>query len=188
MDNIEAHLASRVQELRRRDDLNYRQLAERMKANGFAINQGSIQKAEKSGRRVPIDEVVAYAQAFNMSVNELLGIHDDYQADKTWPTYINLERLANVRQTILNEYGESLSEVRGVASDSPELVSAVRDRRAKYLATFEAKARRQAESDGDDVSTPEKLEKFMERWGYFDAPVLTAARDVLEGVDNGEGK
>lgn len=184
--NMEERLAAKIRDLREHDSLTYRQLAERMKAVGCDVNGPTIQKTEKAGRRVPADEIVGYARAFDMSISELLSIPDKDQLTRVWQTYIGLERLGNVLRSARSEYDNALEEVRESAGQNSELRQAVQDRHDKYLNTFRQKAVQQAANDGDDVSTPGKLEKFMERWGYFDAPVLTAARDVLEGADDGE--
>ena len=54
------------------------------------------------------------------------------------------------------------------------------------MSVQERKAKRDAANDGEDVSTPEKLEAYMERYGHLDVPAIAAARDVLEGADDGE--
>lgn len=187
-DDLEERLAAKVRTLRERDDLTYRQLADRMKAAGCEINPSAIQKTEKAGRRVPVDELVGYSRAFDMSLSELLGIPDDSALTRVWQTYIGLERLANVLRHARSEYEDALGDVQETARQNPELAEAIRGRRDKYIDTFKLKATQQAANDDEDVSTPEKLEAFMTRWDYFNAPVITAARDVLEGIDSGEGQ
>lgn len=186
--DLEERLAAKIRELRERDGLTYRQLAERMTTVGCEVSGPTIQKTEKAGRRVPVDELVGYSRAFDMSLGELLGIPDESQLTRVWQTYIGLERLANVLRHAYTEYRGALDEVRENARQNRDLVDAIRDRRDKYLDTFRRKAEQQAANDGEDVSTPEKLEEFMSRWGYLDVPALSAAKDVLEGVDHGEGQ
>lgn len=186
--DLEERLAAKIRELRERDGLTYRQLAERMTSVGCEVSGPTIQKTEKSGRRVPVDELVGYSRAFDMSLGELLGIPDEGQLTRVWQTYIGLERLANVLRHARSEYMGALDEVRENARQNHELVDAIRDRRDKYLDTFKRKAEQQAANDDEDVSTPEKLEEFMRRWGYLDVPALAAAEDVLEGIDDGEGE
>ncbi|WP_193086452.1 helix-turn-helix domain-containing protein [Brevibacterium aurantiacum] len=184
-ENFEDKLAARIAELRDRNDLTYQQLADRMKAGGTQIHPSAIQKAEKAGRRVPVGELVAYARAFDMDLSELLGVSDKDQLTRVWQTYIGVERLGNVLHHARSEYDDAVSEVRESAKQSPELAAAIKDRRAKYFSTYRQKAIQQAANDGDDVSTPEKLEEFMRVWGYLSNPVLTAADDVLKGIDDG---
>ncbi|MGP5198387.1 helix-turn-helix domain-containing protein [Brachybacterium alimentarium] len=186
--DLEERLATKIRELRERDGLTYRQLAERMTTVGCEVSGPTIQKTEKAGRRVPVDELVGYSRAFDMSLGELLGIPDESQLTRVWQTYIGLERLANVLRHAHTEYRGALDEVRENARQNRDLVDAIRDRRDKYLDTFRRKAEQQAANDDEDVSTPEKLEEFMSRWGYLDVPALAAAKDVLEGVDHGEGQ
>ncbi|GAA2092558.1 helix-turn-helix transcriptional regulator [Brevibacterium salitolerans] len=186
--DLEAQLAAKIQELREHEELTYRQLADRLKAEGCNVNPGTIQKTEKAGRRVPVDELVGYARAFDMSLNDLLGIPDDDQGERAWPTYLALERLGHVLRVARDEYRDALREVTEIAQENPELVSAISRRLDKNLATFTDKAKRQAEQDGFDVSTPEKLDAYIHDWGFHDVPVIVAARDVLKGVDHGEGE
>ena len=186
--DLEERLATKIRELRERDGLTYRQLAERMKSVGCAISGPTIQKTEKAGRRVPADELVGYSRAFDLSLGELLGIRDEDQLTRVWQTYIGLERLANVLRHARAEYEGALGEVLESARQSPELTAAIRSRRDKYLDTLRRKAQQQASNDDEDVSTAEELESFMVRWGYFEVPALAAAKDVLEGIDSGEGK
>lgn len=178
--DLEERLAAKVRELRERDGLTYRQLADRMKSVGCEISGPTIQKTEKAGRRVPADELVGYSRAFDMSLGELLGIPDEGQLTGVWQTYIGLERLANVLRHTRTEYEDALGEVRQSARQSPELAAKIQNRRDKYLDTLKHKAQQQAANDDEDVSTPEKLDAFMERWGYFDVPAITAARDALK--------
>lgn len=186
--DLEGRLAAKIRELREREGLTYRQLADRMKTVGCEISGPTIQKTEKAGRRVPADELVGYSRAFDMSLGELLGIPDEGQLAGVWQTYIGLERLANVLRHVRTEYGDALGEVLEIARQSPELTAQIRNRRDKYLGTLRHKAQQQAANDGEDVSTPAKLDAFMERWGYFDVPALSAAKDVLEEADSGEGE
>ncbi|WGH91435.1 helix-turn-helix transcriptional regulator [Auritidibacter ignavus] len=69
----EQRVAERVRELREAKGLSYHALAAQMKAVGCEIYPSAIQKTEKAGRRITVDELVGYARALNVSINELLG-------------------------------------------------------------------------------------------------------------------
>lgn len=186
--DLEKALASRVQQLRESAGLTYQQLADRMKAEGCDIHPSGIQKTEKAGRRITVDEMMGYARAFDVKPAELLGDSSLDDIEEEWGTYIGLERLANVNRAVQHEYADALREIRGSARSSPELAAAIRERRDKNLAVQTMKAKRDAANDGEDVSTPEKLDEYMTRWGHLDVPAIVAANDVLEGSDSGEGQ
>lgn len=186
LENMEERIAEKIRDLRDRDGLTYRQLAERMKSVGCDISGPTIQKTEKAGRRVPADELVGYARAFDMSLSELLGIPDNDQLTRVWQTYIGLERLGNVLRSARSEYADALHEVRENARQNHELAEAIRSRRDRHMTDQTARAKQSAANDGEDVSTPAKLEEYMRRWGHLDVPAIVAANDVLEGIDDGE--
>lgn len=183
---VEKELADRIREHRGR--MSYKQLADRMEAAGCAIYPSAIQRTEKSGRRITVDELVAYSRVFDVSTSALLGEAPPEGTDELWGMYIGLERLAAVNRVVQNQYADALGEMRSSVQDKPKLVKMIQDRHDSELGVQERRARRDAANDGEDVSTARKLDVYMKHWGHLDVPALTAARDVLEGVDNGEGK
>lgn len=184
--DLEKGVAARIQQLREDAGLSYQDLAEQMKAVGCTIHPSGIQKTEKSGRRITVDELMGYARAFDVSTAKILGEPAVDVSGELWSTYIGLERLSNVNRSVRQEYVEARDEMRTSALGNPALVKAIRDRQDKYMSVQERKAKRDAANDGEDVSTPEKLEAYMERYGHLDVPAIAAARDVLEGADDGE--
>lgn len=186
--DLEKGLATRLKALREEAGLSYQQLADRMKAVGCDIYPSGIQKTEKAGRRITVEELVGYARAFDVSLMELLGDSPTDNLGELWGVYMGLERLSNVKRAVGQEYGEALREIQASARENPELVIALRDRHDKYLAAQTERAKRDAYRDGEDVSTPEALEAYLDRWGVYEIPAIAASADVLEGADNGEGQ
>lgn len=69
----ESNVAKRVALERKRANLTYEQLAQRMKALGCPIQVSALHKIEKGNppRRITVDEMVAFAQAFGLTLNEI---------------------------------------------------------------------------------------------------------------------
>ena len=184
--DLEKGVAARIQQLREDAGLSYQDLAEQMKAVGCTIHPSGIQKTEKSGRRITVDELMGYARAFDVSTAKILG---EPAVDVKRRT---VEHLYRPRTTFRcktfssTEYVEAQDEMPTSALGNPALMKAIRDRQDEYMSVPERKAKREAADDREDVSTPEKLEAYMERYGHLDVPAIAAARDVLEGADDGE--
>lgn len=183
--DLEKGIAPRIARLREDAGLSYQQLADRMKALGCEINPSGIQKTEKSGRRITVDELMGYARAFDMSPTELMGEEQPASFQELWRTYLGVERLKHVSTLVQGQYLDALPDVVAAAKESPELLQAIRDRHDKTLAIQTAKAKRDAESDGDDVSTLPKLEAYLQHWGVYDLAAIAAPMDIINEVDNG---
>ena len=177
--DLEAGLATRIGQLREAAGWSYQQLADRMKAVGCEIHPSGIQKTEKSGRRVTVDEMMGYARAFDMSASELLEETPTDDRGELWSAYIGLEHLSNALRAVRREYGHALRKFRDRAGGDDVLMQAIRERHDRHLATHTEEARRQADRDGIDVSTAEALDQYMRDWGFLDVPAISTARDVL---------
>ncbi len=70
----EEALAARIAHERERRGWTYESVAKRMTEAGCPINQSAIYKIEKAEprRRITVDELVAFSQIFDMSVEDLL--------------------------------------------------------------------------------------------------------------------
>ncbi len=68
----ETSLARRIGYERETRGMSYEGLASRMTAAGCAINGSGVYKSEKLGRRITVDELVAYSMVFRIPVAELL--------------------------------------------------------------------------------------------------------------------
>ena len=122
--DLEKGVAARIQQLREDAGLSYQDLAEQMKAVGCTIHPSGIQKTEKSGRRITVDELMGYARAFDVSTAKILGEPAVDVSGELWSTYIGLERLSNVNRSVRQEYVEARDEMRTSALGNPALVKA----------------------------------------------------------------
>lgn len=68
----ERALARRIAYEREKEDMTYDGLAARMTSVGCPIQGSAIYKIEKAGRRITVDELVAFALVFKTSVANLL--------------------------------------------------------------------------------------------------------------------
>lgn len=185
MGTPEDTVAATIAHHRARLALTYDQLAELMKVEGVSIHQSAIQKSEKSGRRVSIDEMVAYARIFGIPVEELWGgVGQKAEFASGWQALIDAESLGTIADFTKREYQYLIGMVAGKAGKDPALKSQIRDRLAKRRITAERKAKAQAIADGVDVSTADKREAYL--WGMWADPAMVVCRDVLEAIDDGE--
>lgn len=165
--------------------LTYEQLSERMQLEGVSIHQSAIQKTEKSGRRVSIDEMVAYAKIFGIPVEELWGgTGQDAELAAGWQALIDAETLSSLMEYTQRKYGEMLRGVQEKAGRNAKLKGQIESRLENASAVAERRAREMAEKDGEDISTPELFEAYL--WGHHADSSMIVARDVLTGLDNGE--
>jgi transcriptional regulator with XRE-family HTH domain len=70
---VELQVVAKLIELRKIFGWTYEETAERMRGEGCNLHPSSIQKTEKSGRRVTVDELVGYSRIFNVAVSDLVG-------------------------------------------------------------------------------------------------------------------
>lgn len=69
---VERHLAGKIAYERRRRELTYEALARLLTDAGCPIQASAIQKIEKGGRRIVVDEAVAFAMVFDVSLKDFL--------------------------------------------------------------------------------------------------------------------
>ncbi len=69
---VESILAARIRRERVERDLTYEALSKQMEAVGCAIQPSAIQKIEKSGRRIVVDEALAFSLVFDIPIAELI--------------------------------------------------------------------------------------------------------------------
>lgn len=97
LEDIEPGIVDRIVRYRQSHGLTYRQLADRLVDYGLRINQGTIQKTEKSGRAIRISELVAYSRLLGVSVGELLG---EPEPSRRGPDRDRLRKIAELSRQI----------------------------------------------------------------------------------------
>lgn len=93
----EKALARQVAAHREAKKMSYEGLASRMTLAGCAINASGIYKIEKAGRRITVDELVAFSQVFGVAITDLL-IDPDIAANQ------RLAELAGEWEAAYREY------------------------------------------------------------------------------------
>lgn len=69
---VERIMAERIERERTERGMTYEALAKQMEAVGCAIQPSAIQKIEKSGRRIVVDEALAFSLVFDIPIAELI--------------------------------------------------------------------------------------------------------------------
>lgn len=69
----EARVARRVTALRKCHGWTRSQLADEMTRAGCPMDQSAIWKTESAGRRIVVDELLAYCDVFGLSVSRMVG-------------------------------------------------------------------------------------------------------------------
>jgi transcriptional regulator with XRE-family HTH domain len=67
----ERNLARRIEHERGKRGWSYDSLAKRMTEAGYPLQGSAIYKIEKMGRRIVADEIVAFAEVFDLDIGEL---------------------------------------------------------------------------------------------------------------------
>jgi transcriptional regulator with XRE-family HTH domain len=185
MTTPEQQVAATIVKYRNEMGLTYEQLAERMRLEGVTIHQSAIQKTEKSGRRVNIDEMVAYAKVFGIPVEALWGgTGQEAEAAAGWQSLLGAETLSAIAQFTQRSYRDEVASIRAKAQKNPKLRENIESRLAKHRVIAERKARAMAEKDEVDVSTDEKFDDYLWKWHADDA--MQVAHDVLAGLNDGK--
>lgn len=205
---IEEHIGSKVTALREQLGWNQRQLGEALeKATGRKWERQSVWAAERGKRAWAVSDLLGLADVFNLTVAELVSTDEplmvggveksprdvklrtegDAHIQGHWRTFHALAGMGNILRTAKQEYEKMLRELRQQVNVSPELEQMIRQYSDKILTMQTSTAIRDAKNDGEDVSTPEKLAAYMDKWGHGSVPALKAARDVLKEDGNGEG-
>lgn len=71
---VEADTVANIIRYRKGLGLTYEDMAERMRAVGCEIHFSGVQKTEKSGRRITVEELAAYALVFGVGPDTLMGL------------------------------------------------------------------------------------------------------------------
>lgn len=157
-------------------------LVPQLREAGLPWSQGTLSRVEAGLRALKFTEAAVVADVLGVPLASLLGPVEDEaaaQAAVKMETFMGAVRLGNVRRTALQEYDEAIRQVREAAAQDPAFRDRVQALRDRYLATEERRARKDAERDGEDVNTPERLRAYMWRWGHLDVPMIRTATDVL---------
>ena len=176
----ERQVAEQVAILRAARGWSYADLAARMKAVGCDVHPSGIQKTEKQGRRVTVDELVGYARAFEVQPEVLLGEEVPGDVAALWATLESATRLAHVKRETDGAYWEAIERVRTVAAEDVALRQRVELHREVHWRIHVDEARRQAERDGEDISTVEAWEQYLRAAGVYDEPTVRATTDILD--------
>jgi transcriptional regulator with XRE-family HTH domain len=165
--------------------LTYEQLAERMRLEGVSVHQSAIQKTEKSGRRVSIDEMVAYAKVFGIPVEELWGgMGQEAEVAAGWQALLGAETLHTIAEFARRSYDDEVRRIQAKAGKNPKLRENIESRLTKHRVMAERQARAMAEKDGVDISTEEKFEAYL--WSMHANAGMQTAHDVLAGLSDGK--
>jgi len=111
----EAHLAERITHERAKQGWSYAGLAQRMANAGCAIDQSAIYKMEKAKprRRITVDELVALAEVFGISVGDLLvpnGLQADHEAVHLYERVLGARRARDAADDALTAAQSALDD------------------------------------------------------------------------------
>lgn len=182
--DAEAQLARTITDLRKDAGLTYEHLAEKMRAVGCDIHASGIQKTEKSGRRITVDELIGYSRALELPVESLLDSGKLMATTREfWRDLIAAEDFQTLVAYAGRKYLSMVRSIRQEAARNAELRGHITDRLKKYTVMAETQARTMAEQDDKDVSTEAKFQEYL--WDRWANSQMVTAHDVLKGLDNG---
>jgi transcriptional regulator with XRE-family HTH domain len=128
----EDHLAARIAKERKAQTMSLEGLAKRMTDAGCAINQSAIFKIEQGQprRRITVDELIGFARAFSMSVEDLLTAPELLASKQVAPLLDEQRRLIDRRREACQKIDQRLDEIRTelnlIGSKSPEATAFMR--------------------------------------------------------------
>lgn len=182
----ETQMAATIANLRKKKGWTYEELAERMEAVGCKIHPSGIQKTEKSGRRITVDELIGYSRALEVPIEALIDARMPKPSTKEfWRTLLAAEEFYQLQQAAARSYLDMVRAIQAEAASNTELREAIADRLKSHTAMQEKRAREMAEQDEVDISTDAKFQKYL--WEWWANPSMHTARDVLEGLNDGKG-
>lgn len=157
-------------------------LVPQLREAGLPWSQGTLSRVESGQRGLKFVEAAVLTDVLGVPLSALIdpsaaGFAADDEAG--WEAVLFAEHLAQIRRTVESEYRDAAARARAAVEGSPALRERVKVYRDRYLATERERARRDAARDEVDVSTEERLNAYMARWGHHDVPVIRAATDVL---------
>lgn len=111
----EAHLARRIEQERKKRDLTYDRLAEKMTEAGCAIQGSAIYKIEHGDppRRITVNELVTLSQVFGMRVNQLLVPADLAARAEALELFEKWVELWRKRREVMTEIDDEMAKVQG---------------------------------------------------------------------------
>ncbi len=132
-------LAQRIQEERTRRKMSHAGLARRMEQAGCPIDQSALYKIEKGNppRRITVDELVALARVFELSLDELLLPVADSRARAVATALGDLGKVRYTIDTILDEADRRMSALQPVLPLVADW-TAVRDRAVAVAESLQA--------------------------------------------------
>jgi len=139
--NVESDIAAEIAALRAAREWTYQVLADKMAEFGYTIHPSAIQKVEAQGRRITVNELVAYAAAFDIPVARLL----DHSLEASDITVFDV-----VGQSIdaLGEAAETLRVLEAAEKQQLSVIAGARHVIAEY--------RSRLTKASDSVGLPEK--------------------------------
>ncbi|XAS66557.1 helix-turn-helix transcriptional regulator [Micrococcaceae bacterium Sec5.7] len=177
----EIQMASTIANLRKEKGWTYEELAERMESVGCKIHPSGIQKTEKSGRRITVDEFIGYSRAFEVPIEALIDARMPQPSTKEfWRTLLAAEEFYRLYSYAHRSYREMILDVQKEAAVNAELRDRILERFRGHLAMEEKKAREMAAQDDVDVTTDQKFETYL--WDHYATASMFTARDVLKGI------
>lgn len=178
--DVEQGLARRVEEERLKRGFTYDALAARMTELGCAIQPSALQKIEKSGRRIVVDEAVALAMVFRIPLNEWLMSPEERAEAEGWSAFVAAGEALNDARYAWATYLDLIEEVRVQATASDALRKRIDEYREAARAKIAGELREQAILDE---------ERFPAAGAAFDSwveenatPAMVAARDALSSA------
>lgn len=184
--DAEVELAATIAGLRKEKGWTYEELAERMAAVGCKIHPSGIQKTEKSGRRITVDELIGYSRALEIPVDSLIDSSKPRASTREfWRDYIAAESFCTLKDQAEGSYWKMIRSVQEEAARNPELRGAIESRLKSHTAMAEKRARDMAKQDNVDISTESKFQEYL--WHWWAGSAMYAARDVLKGIQDGRG-
>lgn len=204
---VEEHIGAKVASLREQREWSQRQLGEALeRATGRKWERQSVSAAEHGKRAWAVVDLLGLAEVFNVTIAELVTTDEvlaiggversprdikmltqgDAHLQGHWRTFHALASIANVLRAAEDEYGDMRRDLQSQVQVSPELAELIRDFRDRNMETQRTKLIRQAKQDGEDVSTPAKLNAYMDSYGVNRIPAIRAANDVLKEDSHGQ--
>lgn len=205
---IEEHIGEKVTWLRGQRKWSQRDLGVALeRATGRKWERQSVSAAEHGKRAWAVSDLLGLAEVFNLTIAELVTTDEplvvgdvemsprdikmrtegDAHLQGHWRTFHALASIDNIVRSAEREYEDMLQDLRNQVRVSPELADLIRQYRDGILDTQRSKLIRQAAQDDEDISTPGKLEAYLESYGIYRISGVRVANDVLEEEGNGEG-
>lgn len=204
---LEQAVGQNVARFRQRKDWNQAELGKMLgDVTGKAWQRQSVWAAERGKRAFSAVDLIGLASALDVSVQDLLRVEEPVTAgdteispegvlklisgDSDTRQYTEMFHTAADVQNVTRQnehlYWNLVLNIRQAASQNDKLREEIQNQLERSISLQKQHAQRDAENDGEDVSTPVKLEEYMRRWGHFDVPIIKTARDVLERINDGE--